>query len=90
MEFGELDATRMREKVEQGETLLAYMSQTIDDFRNFFRPDRDMEPFDLCEACGGAMQLVEAQLHHHDITLSLRTDETPAPPGATPMSSSRC
>ena len=77
MEFGELDATRMREKVEQGETLLAYMSQTIDDFRNFFRPDRDMEPFDLCAACGGAMQLVEAQLDHHDITLSLRTDETP-------------
>jgi signal transduction histidine kinase len=45
------------------------MSNTINDFRNFFRPDKSVEIFSLCNAIQQAATLVQASLKAHNIEL---------------------
>ena len=47
--------------------LLQRMSDTIDDFRNFFRPDRDKVRFDVGQAAEQAIFVVGASLKHYNI-----------------------
>lgn len=49
--------------------ILRKMSATIDDFRNFFKPDRKREPFLVVDAIGDALLLIEASLAQHGITV---------------------
>ncbi len=39
-ELGKLDDKIMEQKSKEAETVLEYMSHTIDDFRNFFMPKK--------------------------------------------------
>lgn len=70
-EFGRLDAPMLDAKVHEAEAQLEHMSTTIDDFRNFFRPDRQKEPFDLIEAIHASLSLSDAQFKNHHIALQL-------------------
>ncbi len=49
--------------------LILGMSQTIDDFRNFFRPDIQASEFDIAQAVGEALAITEATLASHHIAL---------------------
>ncbi|WP_075356474.1 PAS domain S-box protein [Desulfovibrio sp. DV] len=49
--------------------ILRKMSSTIDDFRNFFKPDRKREPFLVVDAIGDALLLIEASLAQHGIVV---------------------
>jgi signal transduction histidine kinase len=40
-EYKELNKEYLDEKLKEGNTLLEFMSTTIDDFRNYFRPDKE-------------------------------------------------
>jgi PAS domain S-box-containing protein len=51
--------------------LLQYMSKTIDDFRNFFRPSKEKEDFNLVESIKNILNILEAQLKQHMITLNI-------------------
>lgn len=51
--------------------LIEGMSSTIDDFREFFRPDREESQFDLVEATRDAISIIEATLKNNDIRLEL-------------------
>jgi PAS domain S-box-containing protein len=46
-EYGELDRQYLDRQVNQAMALIKRMSKTIDDFRNFFRPDKERQSFDL-------------------------------------------
>lgn len=56
-------------KLKEGENLLEYMSHTIDDFRNFFKPDKEKELLSLCQVVDSAIGLIEKALEKHHITL---------------------
>lgn len=58
--------------------ILAGMSRTIDDFRNFFKPDNQRRRFTLDGPAREALSLVEASIAHHGIRLE--TDLADAPP----------
>ncbi|MBI5889813.1 MAG: HAMP domain-containing histidine kinase [Nitrosomonadales bacterium] len=58
--------------------LLEKMSTTIDDFRDFFRPDREKTSFDVAAAVRDAVFIVEAALKSNRIEIALD-----APPGLT-------
>jgi signal transduction histidine kinase len=45
------------------------MSKTIDDFRNFFRPNKAKEYFDINKSVLDAISLVESTFVHHNIKL---------------------
>ncbi|MDH4285457.1 MAG: PAS domain S-box protein, partial [Gallionellaceae bacterium] len=51
------------------------MSGTIDDFRDFFRPNRAMERFPVYPSIHGTMQLVDAMLKNNRINIRLSGDQ---------------
>jgi PAS domain S-box-containing protein len=60
--------------VEQIMDLIQHMSVTIDDFRDFFRPDKSEEFFDLREATRKIVDFVAADLKMHNIELVFEAD----------------
>ena len=60
--------------------LIEKMSTTIDDFRDFFRPDREKVVFDVAEAVNEALFIVGAALKHNRIDIT-----TELPPGVMTM-----
>jgi len=49
-----------------------YLSKTIDDFRNFFRPDKEKEEVNLEEVMTEAQKIIGKTLEHANITLSIK------------------
>ena len=56
-------------KLKEGENLLEYMSHTIDDFRDFFKPDKEKEDLVLCDLVDSAVGLIEKGLEKHHVRL---------------------
>lgn len=59
------------EMLHKGNTIIQYLSTTIDDFRNFFTASREKANFDINQAIQDALRIVEAQLKNSRIELSL-------------------
>jgi signal transduction histidine kinase len=74
---GELTGSYMDESVQRSMGQIGFMSRTIDDFRNFFRPEAQRRPFALQENIQEAVGLLSAQFRSHDITLSMTMPDTP-------------
>ena len=74
--YNELTGEYLAMQVEGGKQLIQKMSSTIDDFRNFFRPHKEAEPFSAVKAIKEAVSLVSASFHnnHIDIELDLGED----------------
>lgn len=69
--YGELDEETMKQAVADGDRLIQGMSRTIDDFRNFFRPNKEKKPFKLSEAVREALALLGASLRNHRIDVTI-------------------
>lgn len=67
--FDELNNKYFDERVKHGNELLKYMSTTIDDFRNFFVPNRKKELFNLNEYIQNAINIIHASFTYHHINL---------------------
>ena len=61
-------------KLKEGENLLEYMSHTIDDFRDFFKPDKEKETLSLCTVVDSAVALIEKGLQKHHIEIEKEYD----------------
>ncbi|NPA10806.1 MAG: HAMP domain-containing protein [Epsilonproteobacteria bacterium] len=66
-EDGELTKEFIEEFVEKNMQTIQFMSSTIDDFRNFFRKDKEKVDFDIKEAIEKTLNLQKAQLKNHNI-----------------------
>lgn len=58
LESGEFTRELLDERVDRAMQLIFHMSQTIEDFRNFFRPDKEKVRFDLRGVISNALALV--------------------------------
>lgn len=67
--YGELTPELLEENIASANRLIMRMSTTIDDFRDFFRPSREKKLFSLTRAVESAVQLIEASLHHDNVTV---------------------
>lgn len=74
-DFGELGEEALNHAVNNAQNLLNKMSSTIDDFRDFFRPDQEMKLFDLAHAVQEAATIMEAAYRNNQITLELNLQE---------------
>ena len=72
--FNELDAKLLLESTARGAKLIQKMSSTINDFSNFFRPDKEIVNFSAQNQLWQAVALVEPSFGNDDITL--RVDAT--------------
>jgi PAS domain S-box-containing protein len=52
-----------------------FMSNTIEDFRNFFKPNRSKETFSVKEILQKSISMVETQFKAHNIAISLKGDD---------------
>ncbi|MCH9741518.1 MAG: GHKL domain-containing protein [Epsilonproteobacteria bacterium] len=76
-EFDELDRDYLKERIKEGNKLIKYMSHTIEDFRNFFVPDREKEQFELSQYIQSAMNIIEAALTYYHIEVEVITPNEP-------------
>ena len=56
-------------------TQIQYMSQTIDDFRNFYKPSKQKEYFSIKSAISSSLEIIKAQLKVEDIELILEIED---------------
>ncbi|MBS4097422.1 MAG: HAMP domain-containing protein [Sulfuricella sp.] len=77
-DFNELDEAYLYRSVETGQTIIQRMSTTIDDFRNFFRPNKEKAHFSVNEALEDALRIMEAAFRSNDIKVVLEGE-----PGVT-------
>lgn len=70
-----LDDTVLEEKSKEAENLIEYMSQTIDDFRHFFTPQKQKHTFSILHSIQGALKICGASLKDHSIKVDVNVPE---------------
>jgi signal transduction histidine kinase len=68
-EFGKLDDENFEEAIDSITNSTTYLSRTIDDFRNFFRTDKDESFFIIKDSFEKVLKLIDSQFKNHDITI---------------------
>lgn len=71
---GKLNRTYLENNVIRSMDLILHMSRTIDDFRNFFKPNKAKTVFSLKSAVESALSFVSASLKDHGINISVDCD----------------
>ncbi|ADG92817.1 integral membrane sensor signal transduction histidine kinase [Arcobacter nitrofigilis DSM 7299] len=67
--FKKVDEKHILTSIDRSNEMIEFMSNTIDDFRNFYKPDKKKEYFNISDACKKAINLVDATLHNLSIDL---------------------
>ena len=73
-EKGVMTDRLMEERVGKGMDLLLYLSRTIDDFRNFFRPQKEAVPFKLSGAVFKTVSFFEPSCANYEIKVTIDGD----------------
>jgi PAS domain S-box-containing protein len=71
-EYGELDQGYIQKLTDETMGQVNYMSRTIDDFREFFKPNKRKKTFDVRESIEETIHLVEAQFKNNNIEIVRR------------------
>jgi len=66
-----LDSKILSTKSKEIETILHYMSTTIDDFRYFFKPDRKQQIFKIDDSIQRVLKITSPMLQEHKIKITL-------------------
>lgn len=75
--MGKLDEDMMIEKSKDAELLLEYMSHTIDDFRNFFSPEKDKKSFDIKDSLTNVMKIIGKTIQNKNIDVNIDIKQNP-------------
>ncbi|WP_240332203.1 cache domain-containing protein [Sulfurospirillum tamanense] len=67
-----LNPTIIQEKSKEAEHLIDYMSQTIDDFRHFFAPDKQKTVFAIIPRIDSVLTICHASLKNYHIHLRIK------------------
>ena len=73
---GKLDDARVERFRSQSERMIRQMSETIDDFRNFFKPEKEKKHFVVNDAIEQVRSIMEPILRKESITLTIDAPET--------------
>jgi C4-dicarboxylate-specific signal transduction histidine kinase len=76
-EYGNFDKEYLDTNTKKIMKLVRHMSQTIDDFRNFFTPERDKVAFDVGKTVVKTLHLVEGSLSDKGIQIEMNAQELP-------------
>lgn len=74
-EHGELDKQYLDKKIKQANEQLIFMSDTIDSFKNFYKPTKEKEMFYINEAVLNAIFIVKPILEENSIKLEVNIDK---------------
>jgi len=76
-DFGEFNREFLAKGVGKSMELVQHMSKTIDDFRNYFQPDREKVEFNLHDTIEKTMSLLEGSFNSQQIHISIVAREHP-------------
>ncbi len=71
----QLNDQAMSRSMEKSERLINKMSTTIDDFRNFFKPNKQAELFNINALVHTTVNLLDAQFKSHNIEINIACEE---------------
>ncbi len=72
---GQLDKKLLDKYIQNSLEQIEYMSQTIDDFRNFYKNDKERVEFGIKSSIKNAVNIIEASIKHNGIKMSINTQE---------------
>ncbi len=73
--YGDLSKDELDDIIKDTKIQIDYMSQTIDDFRNFYQPVKDKIKFNIKEAIIQSSKIIDTQFEESRITLNIIGDE---------------
>ncbi len=74
-EFNKLDIEYLNTAVEKSLQILKHMSQTIDDFRNFFKPNKEKELFSLMETIRKTVSFLMVSFQEYNINIEIKIEK---------------
>ncbi|WP_108062339.1 sensor histidine kinase [Poseidonibacter lekithochrous] len=74
-DFDKFTKEYLDNKIKEANKLTSYMSQTISDFQNFFKPQGEKECFSIENACREAFHILESSLKYHGINVEFNVLE---------------
>jgi len=77
-DLGDLNREYLDHSVGTSMELIKHMSRTIDDFRNYFRPDKEKAEFKVNEAIGNTVSLIEDSFKNQHIDIEVVAQDDPA------------
>ncbi len=72
---GDIDETFIKEFISKNKKTISFMSKTIDDFRNFFRIDKEKVSFSIQGAIEDTINIQAAQLKEHNIEVNIEGED---------------
>lgn len=69
--FKKVDNNYILNAIYKSDKMIEFMSNTINDFRNFYKPDKKKEDFYVSNACKKAINIIDATLENLGINLIL-------------------
>ena len=76
-DLGEFTREYLGKSVLQSMEIIRHMSQTIDDFRNYFRPDKEKVEFKVHEAIANTLSLIEDSFKYMHIGIEVVEKDDP-------------
>ena len=73
--FKKVNDNHILDSIEKSDKMIEFMSNTIDDFRNFYKPDKIKENFYISDSCKKAISLISASLEDSSIKLEFDINE---------------
>jgi signal transduction histidine kinase len=77
VDSAEFNRELLEKNVDLSMALIRHMSQTIDDFMNFFRPDKEAVPFEANKVLAHMISLIEKSFKDQQITIELKSASEP-------------
>jgi C4-dicarboxylate-specific signal transduction histidine kinase len=74
---GDLTGECLESMEHQAVELIRHMSETIDDFRNYFKPDKEKVPFSIAQAVSRSINLVRESMKFGNITVEFEVTADP-------------
>lgn len=71
---GAITREEMQNDIRKAMDIIMHMSRTIDDFRNFFRQDKEKLPFSINKAVNRTLEFVSAALDNRNIKVTIEAD----------------
>ncbi len=71
-EKGKLTSDKLICKIKDGNSIIDFMSRTIEDFRNYYKPEKQKEEFLIKESIDSALFIVNSALKHANIKVNTK------------------
>ncbi|AXX93528.1 hypothetical protein CPU12_12800 [Malaciobacter molluscorum LMG 25693] len=69
--YGNFTKKELDESIKSAKVQIDYMSQTIDDFRNFYKPTKEKQSFDLQKSIKRCIKIVKGQIEKANIKVNI-------------------